>query len=85
MRTYGVGEAYRHAFITLALDGGEWSASRSGLFNIGERISKDKKWGTFSLEFVDIIKLIRITYSVFTKCFSISWHFTYEKRTCDGW
>jgi hypothetical protein len=32
-------EAYSHAFLTSALDGGEWSASRLGLFTPRERDS----------------------------------------------
>jgi len=30
-------EVYLHALLTLALDGGEWSASRHGPFISGER------------------------------------------------
>jgi hypothetical protein len=32
MKTNGGVEVYRHAFLTFALDGGEWSASRPGRF-----------------------------------------------------
>jgi hypothetical protein len=32
MQTYGVGDVKLHEFLTLALDGGEWSASRPGRF-----------------------------------------------------
>jgi hypothetical protein len=30
-------EVYLRAFLTTVLDGGEWSASRAGRFNCGER------------------------------------------------
>jgi hypothetical protein len=33
MKTCGEVEVYPHAFLTLALDGGEWSASRFGRSN----------------------------------------------------
>jgi hypothetical protein len=32
MKAYGGVEVYIHVFLTLALDGGEWSASRPGHF-----------------------------------------------------
>jgi len=34
---YGGVEVHLHAFLTAALDGGEWSASLSGRFNPEER------------------------------------------------
>jgi hypothetical protein len=38
MKTYGGSvEVYLHSFLTLALDGGEWSASRPGRFTPGEK------------------------------------------------
>jgi hypothetical protein len=37
MKTYWGVRVYLHAFLTLALDGGEWSASRHGRFTPGER------------------------------------------------
>jgi hypothetical protein len=37
MMTCGMVEVYLHAFLTSALDGGEWSASRPGCFTGGER------------------------------------------------
>jgi len=37
MKTYWGVEIYCHAFLILALDGGEWSASRSGRFISGGR------------------------------------------------
>jgi hypothetical protein len=37
MKTYGGVEVYLHAFLTSALDGSEWSASRPGHFIHGER------------------------------------------------
>jgi hypothetical protein len=37
MKTYRGVEAYIHAFLTSALDGGEWSASRLGRFAPRER------------------------------------------------
>jgi hypothetical protein len=35
MNTHGCVEVYINAFVTLALDGGEWSASRHGRFTPG--------------------------------------------------
>jgi hypothetical protein len=37
MKTYWGVEVYLHIFFISALDGGEWSASRPGLFNPRER------------------------------------------------
>jgi hypothetical protein len=37
MKTYGGVDVYIHIFLTLALVGGEWSASRPSLFTPGER------------------------------------------------
>jgi hypothetical protein len=37
MRAYGGVDVYIHIFLTSALAGGEWSASRPGRFNPGER------------------------------------------------
>jgi hypothetical protein len=37
MKTYWGVEIYLHAFLTSALDGGEWSASRPGRFTSRER------------------------------------------------
>jgi len=37
MKTYGGVELQIHAFITSALDGGEWSASRPGRFTPGNK------------------------------------------------
>jgi hypothetical protein len=37
MKAYGGVDVYRHAFLTSALDGGEWSASRLGRFTPRER------------------------------------------------
>jgi len=36
MKVYGEMEVYLHTFLTLALDGGEWSASHPCHFNPGE-------------------------------------------------
>jgi len=36
-KTYRGVEVQLHVFLTLALDGGEWSASRPGHFTLGER------------------------------------------------
>jgi hypothetical protein len=41
-KTYWV-SVYLHAFLTLALGGGEWSASRPGRFTSGER-APDTHW-----------------------------------------
>jgi hypothetical protein len=38
MKMYGGMEVYLHAFLTSALDGGDRSASRPGLFTLGERV-----------------------------------------------
>jgi len=35
MKMYGGVEVLLDVFLTSALDGGEWSASRPGLFNLG--------------------------------------------------
>jgi len=43
MKTYGGVEVWRHAFLTSALDAGEWSASRPGCFTLGKR-SSDTHW-----------------------------------------
>jgi hypothetical protein len=37
MKAYWGGEVYLHAFLTPALDGGEWSTSRPGRFTSRER------------------------------------------------
>jgi hypothetical protein len=37
MKTYGGVDVYMHVFLTSALVGGEWSASRPGRFTSGER------------------------------------------------
>jgi hypothetical protein len=37
MKTYGEVDVYRHIFLTSALPGGEWPASRPGRFKPGER------------------------------------------------
>jgi hypothetical protein len=37
MKAYGGMDAYIHIFLTSALVGGKWSASRPGRFNPGER------------------------------------------------
>jgi hypothetical protein len=37
MKAYGLMRVYIHIFLTSALVGGEWSASRPGLLNPGER------------------------------------------------
>jgi hypothetical protein len=37
MKAYGRVDVYIHVFLTLALDGGEWPASRPGRFTLGER------------------------------------------------
>jgi hypothetical protein len=37
MKGYGVVDVYIHIFLTLALAGSEWSASRPGRFTPGER------------------------------------------------
>jgi hypothetical protein len=36
MKTYGIGDVYIHVFLTSALVGGEWSASRTSRFTPGE-------------------------------------------------
>jgi hypothetical protein len=43
MKSYGGVEMQLHAFLTLVLDGGEWSASRPGRFTRRERAS-DTHW-----------------------------------------
>jgi hypothetical protein len=37
MKAYGGVDVYIHVFLTSALVGGEWSASRHGRFTSGER------------------------------------------------
>jgi hypothetical protein len=37
MKAYGGVDVYSHIFLTSALVGGEWSASRPGRFTTGER------------------------------------------------
>jgi len=37
MKTYGRVELKLHSFLTLALDGGEWSVSRPGRFTFRKR------------------------------------------------
>jgi hypothetical protein len=39
MKAYGRVDIQTHVFLTLALDGGKWSASRPGYFSSGERAS----------------------------------------------
>jgi hypothetical protein len=39
MKTYGGVAVYTHIFLTSALVGGEWPASRPGRFNPGARVS----------------------------------------------
>jgi len=36
---------HRHSFFTSAVDGGEWSASRSGRFTRGERVHATHRMG----------------------------------------
>jgi hypothetical protein len=43
MKTYGVMNVWIHIFLTSALVGGKWSASRSGRFTPGER-APDTHW-----------------------------------------
>jgi hypothetical protein len=38
MKAYGAVDVYIHIFLTSALVGGEWSASRPGRFTSGERV-----------------------------------------------
>jgi hypothetical protein len=38
MKAYGGVDVYIHIFLTLALLGGEWSASRLGRFTPGKRV-----------------------------------------------
>jgi hypothetical protein len=40
IKTYGGVEVYIHAFLTSALVGGEWSASRPGRFPSGESVPR---------------------------------------------
>jgi hypothetical protein len=47
MKTYEGVEVYFHAFLTSALDGGEWSASRLGHFIPGENVSGTDLIGGF--------------------------------------
>jgi hypothetical protein len=37
MKTYGGADVWTHVFLTSAVVGGEWSASRSGRFTLRER------------------------------------------------
>jgi hypothetical protein len=43
MKTYGGASSYIHVFLTLALDGVEWSASRFGRYTFGER-ARNTHW-----------------------------------------
>jgi hypothetical protein len=43
MKAYGGVDVWTHVFLTSALVGGEWSASRPGRFTLGER-APDTHW-----------------------------------------
>jgi hypothetical protein len=43
MKTYGGVGVWLHAFLTLGLDGGEWSVSRPCCFNAGAK-APDTQW-----------------------------------------
>jgi hypothetical protein len=48
MKMYGAVEVYLHVFLASEVDGGEWSASRTGRFTTGERAprySLDRRLG----------------------------------------
>jgi hypothetical protein len=44
MKTYGGLDVYIHVFLTSALAGGDWSASRPGRFTPGERPAPRTRW-----------------------------------------
>jgi hypothetical protein len=45
MKIYAGEDVYIHVFLTSALVGGEWSASRLGGFNPGKREKEDRRLG----------------------------------------
>jgi len=48
MKTYGAVEVRLQAFLTLALDGNEWLASRTGRFTSGEISPATHRTGGYS-------------------------------------
>jgi hypothetical protein len=44
MKVYGGVDVYTHIFLTSAVDGGEWSASRPARFTPGKEPSVPTRW-----------------------------------------
>jgi len=51
MKTWGGNGVQLHTFLTLVLDGGEWSASCPGLYTSGER-APGTHWNILILQYI---------------------------------